>query len=245
VRKGRYIEPPADERAIDAARLGGRLDCVSLLGAFGVFVQDRHGLHIAVEPGASRLPTGAARHWRHTTSDARLEIIEALAQACRCQSVPAAIATLDSAWHLRLVDSAAIDEVFARLPKRYRILRRRLDPRCESGPESLVRLMLWRLGVGYSLQERIRGVGRVDFVVAGRLIVECDSRAFHSDWAQRREDYRRDLAAAAQGFVVLRIVAEDILFRPDDVFLALHGAVSALGMKRGARNSSSMPSQRR
>lgn len=245
VRKGRYVEPPADVRALDAARQGGRLDCVSLLGALGVFVQDRHGLHIAVEPGSSRLPNGAARHWRQTTSDARFEIIQALVQACRCQSVPAAIATLDSAWHLRLVDSAGIDEVFARLPKRYRILRRRLDPRCESGPESLVRLMLWRLGIGYALQVRIRGVGRVDFVVAGRLIVECDSRAFHGDWAQRREDYRRDLAAAVQGFLVVRITAEDILYRPDDVFLALRGAVSALGVKRGAHNSSSARSVRR
>ncbi|MGN8553563.1 UNVERIFIED_CONTAM: endonuclease domain-containing protein [Microbacterium sp. SLM126] len=71
-------------------------------------------------------------------------------------------------------------------------------------------------------------MGRVDFVVEGRLIVECDSRAHHSDWNQQRTDYRRDLAAAQQGFVTLRLMAEDILYRPDEVFLALRGAVAAI-----------------
>lgn len=231
VRKGRYVEQPANEQAIEAARLGGRLDCVSLLQALGVFVLARGELHLVVVPGSSRLGPvagGAVRHWRTTRRGKRAAVIEALAQACRCQAVPAAIATLDSAWHQGLVDAGALDEVFARLPKRYRVLRRRLDRRCESGPESLVRLMLWKLGCAYSPQVSIRGVGRVDFVVEGRLIVECDSREYHSDWNQQRKDYRRDLAAARQGFVTLRLTAEDILYRPDEVFLALRGAVSAV-----------------
>ena len=38
VRKGRYVRADAPPALIRAARLGGRLDCISLLSAMGVFV---------------------------------------------------------------------------------------------------------------------------------------------------------------------------------------------------------------
>ncbi|MCY1159280.1 MAG: hypothetical protein MOP51_2305, partial [Citricoccus sp.] len=50
-------------------------------------------------------------------------------------------------------------------------------------PESLMRLILCDLGVEFSLKVKIVGVGRVDFVVDGFLIIECDSKAFHQGWA--------------------------------------------------------------
>jgi very-short-patch-repair endonuclease len=40
-------------------------------------------------------------------------------------------------------------------------------------------------------------VGRVDFLVEGWLIIECDSKAHHEGWDKQRRDRRRDLAAAA------------------------------------------------
>lgn len=239
VRRGRYVlfdTPPA---MADAARLGGRLDCVSLLALLGVFVHHGAGTHVQIAPGASRLPEpgpASRRHWRATEatdSDLCAPIVEALAQACRCQPTRSAIATLDSALHLGLIDDDGLGEVFARLPVWFRAIRGLIDGRCESGPETLVRLMLRMLGCQVDVQVEIRGVGRVDFVVDGWLIIECDSEAHHSGWDQQRRDRRRDLAAAARGYTTIRPLAEDVLFRADDVFAQLREIIATGGVARG------------
>ena len=229
VRRGRYASGALCDELLAAARLGGRLDCVSLLRLLGVFVHGADGLHLQFDRVASRLPQrgdGVRAHWRVSGSafgDLCVDITEALAQACRCVGPRLAVAMLDSAWHLGVVDESGIAEVFARLPVQYRAVRRLLDPRSESGPETIVRLMLRQLGCRVEVQARIPGVGRVDLLVDGWLIVECDSRAFHSDWQQHREDRRRDAAAATLGYVTIRPIAEDILFHPEIVRAALAG----------------------
>lgn len=125
-----------------------------------------------------------------------------------------------------------LDELFAALPNRYRALRPLLDPRAESGTETLVRLILRALGLRFEVQVDIRGVGRVDFVVQGWLIIECDSRAHHSDWEAQRRDRRRDLAAAEAGYVTLRLLAEDILWNPARVRAAITGVTGHFQAKR-------------
>ncbi|MFJ4158821.1 DUF559 domain-containing protein [Microbacterium testaceum] len=101
-----------------------------------------------------------------------------------------------------------------------------MDRSAESGPETIVRLMLRSLGLRWEAQVRIPLVGRVDFVVAKWLIIECDSKAHHSSWDAQREDRRRDRAAAAAGYGTLRLLAEDILYRPDTVQAAIAGLAS-------------------
>lgn len=243
VRRGRYL--PADTAPIvtSIARLGVRLDCVSLLHHLGVFVLESSRIHVQATNGDSRLPARADSltcHWR-PTSAARQELyadfIEALAQACRCQDPRSAIATLDSAWHLGLVDEAGIAAVFARLPLRYQSLRPLLDRRSESGPESLMRLLLRALGCHVEVQVLIPGVGRVDFLVDGWLIVECDSEKHHSDWQTQKRDKRRDLAAAARGFTTVRPIAEDIMYSRDAVLVELRDALAHGTALRGLRSA--------
>lgn len=219
LRNGRYAPPHLHPDLLRSGALGGRLDCVSLLATLSVFVRDDQRLHVQFEPATTRLPVrpaDAIAHWR-STSKARTalaaDLIDALVQAVRCQSPRDAIATLDSAWHLGLVDEAGVAEVFRRLPLRFQRLRSLLDPRCESGPETLMRLLLRGLGCRVDVQVQIRGVGRVDFVVDGWLIIECDSREHHSDWEAQKRDRRRDLAAAALGYTTVRPLAEDIMYR--------------------------------
>ncbi len=245
VRRGRFVPADMPAELIAVGRLGGRLDCVSLLWALGVFVRTSAVKpHVQFERGASRLPSrppGVVAHWRsslspHTALTAPL--VEAVAQACRCQSPRDAIATLDSVWHRGLLSESGIAEVFALLPRRYRRLRSLLDPRSESGPETLVRLMLRGLGCQVELQVVIVGVGRVDLVVDGWLIVECDSRAHHSDWDAQRRDRRRDLAAAALGYTTVRPIAEDILGDPAAILAALRSTLTHPAPRPGLRNSS-------
>lgn len=251
LRRNVYVPLGTNEKLVRAGCLGGRLDCVSLLEELGVFVRGDGRMHIQVDVGSSRLPRPSRdirRHWRRTTTEDRLlaaALIEALAQACRCQSPRDAIATLDSAWHLRLVDERGIAAVFALLPRRYRRLRALLDRRSESGPETLLRLMLRGLGCLLEIQVRLTGVGRVDFVVDGWLIVECDSRAHHEGWETQKRDRRRDIAAASLGYTTIRPIAEDILYRPEETLAMLKSVLSAPHPHATAVNSSSISPSRR
>lgn len=223
VRRGRYLPGAADPELMAAARLGCRLDCVSFLRALGVFILDSGTLHVLAPNGSSRLPAPGAnvvRHWRPAPLSEQstcADFIDAVAQSCRCQKPRAAIATLDSAVHLGLLDESDLADVFARLPRRLQRLRPLIDSSSESGAESLMRLILRSLGCSVELQVQIQGVGRVDFVVDGWLIIECDSRAHHEGWGAQRADRRRDLAAAALGFTTVRPLAEDIFFHRDVV----------------------------
>jgi very-short-patch-repair endonuclease len=218
LRNGRYVPSHIHRDLIDAGRIGGRLDCVSLLSALGVFVRLTHLLHAQFDPATTRLPPrhGVIAHWRRSSAEPAAlaaDLIEALVQACRCQCPRDAIATLDSAWHHTLVDEEGLAMVFARLPRRYRNLRALLDRRSESGAETLMRLLLRGLGVDVQVQVHIDGVGRVDLVVDGWLIVECDSRAHHEGWEAQKRDRARDMAAAALGYTTVRPIAEDIMYR--------------------------------
>lgn len=128
--------------------------------------------------------------------------------------------------------------MFDDVPRRYARLLTLVDATAESGPETFMRLILRAIGVEYETQVRIEGVGRVDFVIDGWLIIECDSREFHEGWHAQIEDRRRDLAAAARGFVTIRPLATDLMERPDVVRAAVMDVLAALGSrgKRGRRS---------
>lgn len=224
-----------------AVRIGGRLSCVTLLALWGAFVFDGAILHVQVPRHASRLRAADDRAKRWTRGDPchrgvvvhwadlhhaaptnhTVAILDAVRCAMRCQSPWHAVATLDSVLHLGLASLSDLRELFAALPPRYAALLALANGRCESGTESLIRLLLRQLGATFDVQVRIGGVGRVDFVVDGWLIIECDSRAHHEGWEKQREDRRRDIAAARLGYTTIRPLAEDILFHLDDVRVAI------------------------
>lgn len=244
VRRDHYlaISSPDVERAV---RVGGRVTCVSLLAMLGVFVFDASKLHIHVDHSMSRLrsPDDHARsygprdrtstvlHWWSTAAGpvaaGVVAVEDALAHAIRCQDARSAVATVDSVLHLGILSLADVRDVFARLPARFRVILDLADGSAEAGSETFMRLILRQLGLRYRTQVWIDGVGRVDFLVEGWLIVECDSKAHHEGWEKQRSDRRRDLAAAGRGLVTLRPLAEDLFHHRDEVLAAVRGIVRA------------------
>lgn len=152
---------------------------------------------------------------------------DALAQAVRCQDARAAVATVDSVLHLGMLTWEEVRDVFSGLPVRYAVILRLVDASAESGTETFMRLVLRQLGLRYETQVEIPGVGRLDFLVEGWLIVECDSKAHHEGWAKQRRDRRRDLAAARLGLCTLRPLAEDLLCDRPSVLKAVRGLIAA------------------
>ena len=231
-----------------AVRIGGRLTCHTAIASTGAFVLADKRTHVQVGRAMSRLRSPELRRSRWDRARARavrlhwsdlrerpaarhmVSLIDAVRQLALCQPPRSVIATLDSLLFLGLMTLPDLAETIHSLPRRYWVLLDLVDARSESGPESLVRLMLRQCGVTPRLQVEIPKVGRVDFVVAGRLIIECDSEAHHSDWEAQKRDRARDVAAARQGYVTVRFVAADIMFRPDEVRLALRDILAAFNV---------------
>jgi very-short-patch-repair endonuclease len=230
-RQGRYVRRDAHPDAVVAAAISARLTCVSLLTKHGVFVKrSPDGVHVHLPRSASRTvaPPGGALHWRPLLRAAPSEIcavgvLDALIHASDCLGDGDYVAAVDSALHLRLIGPEDLTVLFTSIAPRKRLLRRHVDGRAESGPETIVRLLAAELGFTVEVQKRISGVGRVDLLLDGWLVVECDSKAFHSSWEQQREDRRRDQELARRGYAIYRALAEDVLFHLERVEAALRG----------------------
>ena len=206
---GRAVD--ANPEGIRALSLRGMLGGESALRSYGVWVSHDTGLCIATTRTASRrLPLndrqyrvwrefGESGHGEHATW--RVGVVEALAQALpRITDTPHAVATLDSALHLGQVSPAELQQLMQRMPRRIRRLRRQLDAAAESGLETLLRLAIIEEGWRVESQVRIDGVGRVDLLVDGWLVIEADGSKWHDGHEAIERDRKRNAALVLRGY---------------------------------------------
>jgi very-short-patch-repair endonuclease len=69
----------------------------------------------------------------------------------------------------------------------------------DSGVETLLRIAAVAQGWRVEVQVVISGMGRVDLLIDGWLVVEVDGYRWHSSAAQVAEDHRRDALCVLQG----------------------------------------------
>ncbi len=131
-------------------------------------------------------------------------VAQALVQAARCVEREAFFVAYESAWRLGLLSAADRVEIRAHLPARLARLVDIARPDADSGLESLLRLRLMDRGIHQDCQVWIPGVGRVDFVIGGRVTLEVDGRLNHDGPSLRHKDLLRDAHAAASGYETLR-----------------------------------------
>lgn len=245
LRNGHYCLPGCDPHVQRAVRIGGVLGCVSALADYGVFAYDSRHTHLHVEDNMARLraPTrvrrplttrnraGSVLHWSHELIDAdgaerhRVSVLDALYESLLCQRPWHALASIDNALHLGLVDEYGVRALFRRAPQRLAYLEPLVDGRAEAGQETVLRMLVVGLGLPYDLQISFDEVGRVDILVADCLVLEADSREAHEGWEPHVRDRGRDLALAKLGLASLRPAYEHTMKEPELVRDAIWGLV--------------------
>lgn len=248
VRRDHYAQPGTPGPIIQAVRVGGRIGCLTALADAGIFAIDQTLTHVHLDRAASRLrhPTKPGRllpsrgherietHWsplldRFDGSEVSVGIRDALAQVVACQDGRYAIASLDNALFLRAISLTGLREIFASLSQHYAPLMTRVDGRAEAGQETILRLLCEDAGLHCEIQVIFAGIGRVDLVVEGLVVVEADSRLAHDGWELHVRDRNRDIDLAMLGLPSLRPAYQRTMYRPHDVLEAVLGLLAAVG----------------
>jgi very-short-patch-repair endonuclease len=207
VRRSWVAAPNADPLAVRAVSLGGILGGESALRSLGLWVSHHRGLCVAVRPGTSRLPRLADGEYRIYPHDFarpksiqwRADVVSALVQLARRVEGRHFVASVDSALHSHVLAASRLDDLFARLPARFARQRSMVDARAESGIESLFRVAAVSQGWTVEVQVFIDGIGRVDFVINGWLVIEVDGDRWHSTPEQRARDRAREALLVQRG----------------------------------------------
>ena len=129
-----------------------------------------------------------------------------------CMPLKVSLPMLDAARNRGLYDvsTLTIPPTGSRLPH----LREALSlssERARSILETVARLQLIDMGLTPQVGVWIEGVGEVDMIILGFIVIEVDGWAFHSSKEQREKDLKRDRELLRRGFVVLRFTYDDVM----------------------------------
>lgn len=229
---GCYVLPDTPTNAFCAAMFRAEPTCVTALATLGLPLLRRdHAAHLAVPRDRARratdkCPAGGVVLHRELELPSQGGTVAALAHAARCLDAHEWILPVDAALHRGLVTLDQVAEAgrLGRVDPRW--TRRMVDPRAESPAESRARVAMLDAGLSLRSQVSLEEIGRVDFVVERRVIVETDGREYHSDEAKFAEDRRRDRAAIKRGFLPMRYPAAHALWNPESIAAEVRGLLA-------------------
>ncbi|MFB9716427.1 endonuclease domain-containing protein [Arthrobacter methylotrophus] len=234
-RKGVWALPEADPEFLQAIMDNSLLTCASSAFRYQLWIKDRlRRLHLVSK---HHRDLRSARHGRlRFEPDQNLPIAsleDTVIHGLTCLSEADAIAMAQSAMQHHGVPRFVLESEMT--AKYYGTARKRLakaDGLSESVPEISARLLFESAGPQFRRQVQIAGVGRVDFLVEGWLVVEINGFQFHSSREAWRRDMGRSNVAQTQGYAVLSYSPEQIWNRPDVVLREIR-AVLERGCPRG------------
>lgn len=214
-----------------AFRVNGLITCVSAGSFYNLWVLNQPGNQprspaTSIRPGGLHLSCGnglpragvvdhaPCRHPKHPYLPVA-GLADVLLHALRC------LPELES---LVMVQSAAVRGLTTReflrekLPGnrngRARAVLDLLIPRADSLLEVLAHTHFVRAGLSVRMHVDVPGVGEVDCLVEGCLIVELDGST-HFEPRQVKKDHRRNNASVRGGFLALRYYYDDVVHHPD------------------------------
>lgn len=230
VRQARYATVHAPREALAAVRVGGMLAGVSAARTYGLWGGQDRRVHVSVASNAARLHATRVAFDDDVDDRYRMPVVihhlrgggvpelgpecwrvplnTCLKQVVRWSDPETAVACLDTARSRFTLDE--LRTVFRATPARNRLLVERSRPGSDSGIESIVRQRLAAGGITVRQQVAITGVGRVDMLI-GRLVIEVDGAAFHSDAQAFERDRHRDALLVGMGFRVVRLTYTRVL----------------------------------
>lgn len=240
VRQGHYGCPelPADQQ--EAYRVGGRLTGIAGARAHGIWTPRVTAFHVQVPPDARALRTrtdASRRLSGHPDRDCTVMWTDRGAPGTRSLAGPvdclrALIAALPARESFAAAESA-LHKGIVRGAEWRRVLVGLAEPALdhvgrvsESGGESLLRFDLLECRIEVRQQVTIIGVGRVDFLLGTRLVVEVDGAQFHTRSRDFEEDRRRDAHLSALGYRVLRFSFLQVERRDPVVMQAIRAAIA-------------------
>lgn len=232
-RRGVLRLPDASADVLSALVANGLLTCAS--------AGRHHGIWVLAEPAVPHLfcKHGAAKGFvvhRETYVEperpgAVASLADSLLHALRCLPEVEAAVMVESA----VIQGRTTREFLrGKLPgNRNGAARRTLelvDGSADSPIEVVARLLFRGAGIRTETQVYLAGIGIVDFLLEGILIVEVDGKN-HLEPRQVKKDRGRNNASTVKGFLVLRYDYQALMYNPESVLAEVLEVLRA----RGAR----------
>lgn len=156
-------------------------------------------------------------------------LTDTLLHALRCLPAVDAAVMVESALRQGRTTLAYLER---RLPGNRNGAARRVlglvDGTADSAIEVVARLLFRGAGIYTQTQVELPGIGRVDFLLEGFLIVEIDGST-HFEPAQVKKDRHRNNVSTLTGYTVLRYGYQEVVYHPqkvlDQVWQVLRGRV--------------------
>jgi very-short-patch-repair endonuclease len=219
VERGLLAVPGADPELVAAGRSRGLLTCVSAAQRYNLW-------HLRPAPrphywhSNGRALDGCVSHRLALTQPKRHGTVAALPdvllQALLCLPAVESLVMVECAYNRGDIDLAFLREHLTgnRCGKARDVLAR-VERGADSLLETLARVLFREAGIATATQVWLDGIGTVDFLLEGFLIVELDGIAFHLEPRQFKKDRRRDNAAVVRGLPVLRFFYDDVVHAPE------------------------------
>jgi very-short-patch-repair endonuclease len=227
-RRGVFVLPQCRPEFEAAIRHNARASCASGAGHYGLWLREapaQHHLACNHGRGGGFIRHRTVRFDGHPTLPLAA-IEDVVLHAMTCLAPPASTAIATSAMRLHGVPLELLKAQLTadRSGQALKALHQ-LDLRAESIVEVDAQHLFRANGVGYDAQVYLPGIGRVDFLIEGFLIVEVDGFAFHSSRESLRRDLGRNNASTLGGFAILRYMPEHIWFEPERVLAEIRAVL--------------------
>lgn len=220
--RGVYALPDACGRDVFLAEHQARLSCLNQAAALGLWVL-REPLKLHVSAAHGRPIPGCVVH-RGASS-----LLLTLRSCVKCGTELEALIVLESAVVLKHCTIQELRSVFdGREDRRGRTVVGLIDPQSMSIAETAARYHLRRAGYNVQAQFFVSGVGRLDLLIDGVLLVEIDGRRYHEGPEAFRADRARDTLLVIGGYPRLRIPAEVALYHPEVLLSNVRNALAAI-----------------
>ncbi|MET3951117.1 DUF559 domain-containing protein [Arthrobacter sp. UYEF36] len=227
-RRGVLALPECRPEFEAALRHNARVTCASAAGHYGLWLREppaQHHLACNHGHGAGFVRHRTVRFDGHPTLPLAA-VEDVVLHAMSCLAPPASTAIATSAMRLHGVPLELLKaQLTADRSGQVRKALHQLDLRAESIVEVDAQHLFRANGIGYDAQVYLPGIGRVDFLIEGFLIVEVDGFAFHSSREAMRRDLGRNNASTLSGFAVLRYMPEHIWFEPQRVLAEIRAVL--------------------